>query len=71
MRSRPVCWLVPGVGRRLNHFLWMSSRGQWFNIKTFMLGLLTGFTCLYKVSLEGGDVQLAIAGLAGNRGIRS
>lgn len=28
-------------------------------------------TCLYRVSLEGGDVQLAIAGPAGNRGIRS
>ena len=42
-----------------------------FNIEAFMLGLLTGFTCLYRVSLEGGDVQLAIAGPAGNRGIRS
>ena len=44
---------------------------HWFNIKAFMLGLLDGFTCLYRVSLEGGDVQSAIAGLAASRGIRS
>merc|ERR1719507_2508730 len=28
-------------------------------------------TCLYRVSWEGGDVQLAIAAPAGSRGIRS
>ena len=37
----------------------------------FVLGFLDGFTCWYRASWEGGDVQWAIAGLGGSRGIRS
>ena len=53
------------LGETVHHLPFCNS------LIPYLLGFLIGNACLYRVSCEGGDVQMAIAGPVGSRGIRS